>query len=216
MLQAEDAIRWMQQQGVPMGPKTVALDLATGCGIFGHQLAKRGCEVTFSDHHYSLRDWMLLLNYDFVVHKIGEEPLSNLGRFDLVLCSNLIEHLPNLDAFLDEIPTILNPGGMMYLSWTNWFSPWGGHDFSPWHYFGTRLGPWIYDLIHGKGKRNHFPYAGLWPTHIGNTLHKIASNPKLKIVTVAPRYYTEHAWLMKIPILREFLTWNCAVLIQRV
>lgn len=214
-LQATDAIQWMQRQGVPMGHETSVLDVATGCGIFGHQFAQRGCRVVFSDHHYSLRDWMKEFDYDFEVHNVGEEPLSKLGRFDLVLCSNLIEHLPNLDAFIDEIPSVLKPGGAMYLSWTNWFSPWGGHDFSPWHYFGTYLGPRIYDLIHGKGMRDHFPYAGLWPTHIGSTLRKIAKHPKLKVVAVAPRYYTEHAWLMKIPILREFLAWNCAVLIQR-
>lgn len=213
-LQATDAIKWMQRQGVPMGPNTRVLDLATGCGIFGHRFAMRGCQVVFSDHHYSLRDWMT--GYDFRVLKIGEEPMSRLGQFDLVLCSNLIEHLPNLDAFITEIPSVLNPGGALYLSWTNWLSPWGGHDFSPWHYFGTYLGPRIYDLIHGKGKRDHFPYAGLWPTHIGSTLRKIAKHPNLKVVAVAPRYYTEHAWMMKIPILREFLAWNCAMLIQRV
>lgn len=214
-LQADDAIRWIRQNGISMLPTSTALDLATGCGIFGHRLAIYGVKVTFSDHHYSLREWMKDRNYNFQVLKIGEEPLAKLGKFDLVICSNLIEHLPDLDAFIAEIPSVLNSGGILYLSWTNWFSPWGGHDFSPWHYFGTYLGPRIYDLIHGKSKRDHFPYAGLWPTHIGSTLRKIAKQPRLKVIAIAPRYYTEYAWLMKIPILREFLAWNCAILIQK-
>lgn len=213
-LQAIEAVRWMQRNGVPMGPKTRVLDLGCGHGLFGMQFVKRGCLVTFSDHHHSLRPG--LTGTYFRILKVGEEPLSKLGQFDLVLCSNLIEHLPNSEAFVDEIPSVLTYGGVMFLSWTNWWSPWGGHDFSPWHYFGTKLGPNIYDRIHGPGKRGHFPYAGLWPTHIGTVLRQIRRQPELKIVAVAPRYYTEHAWIMRIPILREFLAWNCAILIQRI
>lgn len=212
-LQAKDAIRWMWENGVHIEPGTSALDLATGCGIFGNRLERLGCTVVFSDHHYSLREWMK--GRDFRILAVGKDPLSMLGQFDLVICSNLIEHLPNLDAFIEEIHSVLKPGGRMYLSWTNWLSPWGGHDFSPFHYLGTRLGPWVYDLIHGKGKRGHFPYAGLWPTHIGSTLRKIRRQSKLEIEAVAPRYYTEFHWLMKIPIVREFLAWNCAVIIRR-
>jgi hypothetical protein len=32
---------------------------------------------------------------------------------------------------------------------------------------------------------------------------------------MAPRYYTELSFLMHIPVLREFLAWNCAMLIGR-
>jgi hypothetical protein len=35
------------------------------------------------------------------------------------------------------------------------------------------------------------------------------------VVRVVPRYYSELSFIMLIPLLREFLAWNCAVLIQR-
>jgi len=43
----------------------------------------------------------------------------------------------------------------------------------------------------------------------------IADNKELQVISVAPRYYTELGFLMHIPIVREFLAWNCAILIGR-
>ncbi len=213
-LQATDALRWINSHH-PIRQHDEALDLACGCGIFGDELRKMaGCRVLFSDHHPSLRDY-LVPGADFRVLSIGNEPISNLGQFDLVLTSNILEHLPDGAAFIREAHTALKVGGVMYLSWTNWFSPWGGHDFSPLHYLGPRLGPWIYDRLR-PGRRQHFPFAGLWPTHIGRTIGLIRQNPNLRIIAIAPRYYTEFAFLMKIPVLREFLAWNCAILVERI
>ncbi len=35
----------------------------------------------------------------------------------------------------------------------------------------------------------------------------------LRIERLAPRYYSEFAFLVHLPVAREFLTWNCAMLI---
>ena len=48
-LQAQDAIRWIEQSGVALGEKTSALDLGCGHGVFGAELMKKGCKVTFAD-----------------------------------------------------------------------------------------------------------------------------------------------------------------------
>jgi 2-polyprenyl-3-methyl-5-hydroxy-6-metoxy-1,4-benzoquinol methylase len=48
-LQAEDAVRWIEQSGVKLDSNTRALDLGCGHGVFGRQLAQRGCQVTFAD-----------------------------------------------------------------------------------------------------------------------------------------------------------------------
>jgi len=37
----------------------------------------------------------------------------------------------------------------------------------------------------------------------------------VEIRCLAPRYYPELAWVMRLPGLREFLAWNCAVLLAR-
>jgi hypothetical protein len=59
------------------------------------------------------------------------------------------------------------------------------------------------------------PFENLFPTYIGQTLRAIRRQPNLRVVRVVPRYYTEFGFLMRIPIVREFLAWNCAVLIER-
>jgi 2-polyprenyl-3-methyl-5-hydroxy-6-metoxy-1,4-benzoquinol methylase len=48
-LQANDAVRWIEQSGVRLGTATRALDLGCGHGVFGSRLAQRGCQVTFAD-----------------------------------------------------------------------------------------------------------------------------------------------------------------------
>ena len=50
--------------------------------------------------------------------------------------------------------------------------------------------------------------------YLGETLRWIQAQPGLRVVRAAPRYYTELAFLLKIPVLREFLAWNCALLIE--
>jgi SAM-dependent methyltransferase len=212
LMQAEDALRWMEASGVKLGPGTRVLDLGCGHGVFGAQFAKRGCLVTFSDTKEYLRPD--LRGMPFRIHEVGTEDLGDLGQYDLVLFSNVFEHLARPEVFLREMHKVLAPGGVMFLSWTNWLSPWGGHDFSPFHYLGPRLGPKVFDFLR-PGKRVHHPFAGLYPTYIGRTLREIGRLPGLEVWKVAPRYYTEFAWLMRIPVVREFLAWNCAMLIRR-
>jgi hypothetical protein len=72
----------------------------------------------------------------------------------------------------------------------------------------------IYDKFVGR-KRFHTPFVNLYPTYIGSILRVIRRDPHLRIVAIAPRYYTEFAFLLRIPGLREFLAWNCALLIGK-
>jgi SAM-dependent methyltransferase len=212
LLQAQDAIRWIEQSGVALGPRTRALDLGCGHGVFGAQLAKRGCPVTFADEtNYLLPE---IASAPYRRFNIDRDDLASLGEYDLVVCSNVFEHLTKPNQFLDSIHRILSPQGKLYLSWTNWLSPWGGHDFAPLHYLGPRRGQWLYDKLI-KRHRNHTIYENLFPTYIGQVMRRIRRSPSLTIRRAAPRYYTEFAFLIHLPILREFLSWNCALLIER-
>ncbi len=211
-MQAADAIKWLRGKGVKIGPGVKTMDLGCGHGIFGAELLKNGCDTTFSDEQNFLLPEIKAAK--FLRFNIDREDLDELGQYDLVICSNVLEHLSKPAPFLESIQKVLLPGGRFYLSWTNWLSPWGGHEFSPFHYLGPKLGPRAFDAIVGR-KRFHTPYVNLFPTSIGAVLAKIRNNPQLQIETMAPRYYPELAWTMRIPGLREFLTWNSALLIKR-
>jgi 2-polyprenyl-3-methyl-5-hydroxy-6-metoxy-1,4-benzoquinol methylase len=211
-LQAQDAIRWIEESGVELSGWTEALDLGAGHGVFGAELLKKGCQVTFADETNSLpaelrRERFQQINLDC-------DDVRKLGTYDLVICSNVLEHLAKPFEFINAIEHLLKPAGRFYLSWTNWLSPWGGHEFSPFHYLGAKRGHLVHDKL-TRRQRLHTPSVNLFPTYIGRTLRKIRKHPRLRLVRAAPRYYPEFSFIVRMPLLREFLTWNCSTLIAR-
>ena len=210
LLQARDAIRWLQQSGVALGPQVRALDLGCGHGVFGAELVKLGCPVTFADEENFLLPEISQAPFRKI--NIDRDDLATLGKYDLVICSNVFEHLAKPSQFLDSVDKILAPGGRLYLSWTNWLSPWGGHDFAPFHYLGPGFGQWLFDKL-VRRPRKHIAFQNLYPTYIGAVLRHIRQTPDLLILRAAPRYYTELSFLLAVPVAREFLAWNCALLV---
>lgn len=211
-LQAEDAIDWLRRHGAAIGPGSKVLDLGCGSGVFGRALQAEGCEVLFADSANWLPDDAAPAAFRPI--DIDHDDLRDLGTFDLVICSNVLEHLRDPDRLIASLGLLLRPGGCVYLSWTNWLSPWGGHDFSPFHYLGPRLGPRLFDRLVGR-PRALKPFENLFPTHIGRTLRLIRTQADLGVRRVVPRYYTELGFIMRIPWVREFLAWNCVILLEK-
>ncbi len=131
-----------------------------------------------------------------------------------VVCSNLLEHTADTKGVLDEIGRVLRPGGWAYVSWTNWYSPWGGHDMTPWHLLGPRLGPKLYERRHGPPRKNRFG-EGLFPVHIGPTLRLVRALPELDMEGAEPRYWPWARAILKVPGLREVASWNCVLRLRR-
>lgn len=159
------------------------------------------------------------------LHLAGPPPpgalLGDAGRLpfpdaslDGVFCSNLLEHARDTAAVIAELARVLRPGGWGYLSWTNWYSPWGGHDMTPYQYLGPRLGPRLYERRHGPPRKNRFDEA-LFAVHIGPTLRLFEAQPAVRVDRVEPRYWPWAAPVTKVPGLREVLTWNCVIRFHR-
>ena len=212
LLQAQDAIRWMEKLGVRFAPGVRVLDLGCGHGVFGAELLKAGCDVTFADESNTLLPG--LQQNQFRQINVDRDDLATLGVYDVVVCSNVLEHLAKPFRFIAGMSVLLRERGNFYLSWTNWLSPWGGHDFSPFHYLGPKTGHRVYDKIY-KRRRIHTPFETLYPTYIGSVLRAIRQQTTLRLIKVAPRYYPEFSWLMRLPGLRELLAWNCAMLLRK-
>ena len=145
--------------GVAFSADTTVLDLGCGHGVFGGLLARRNCQVTFADESNGLLPE--LCGSRFLKINIDKDDLSTLGQYDVVICSNVYEHLSRPDFFLDNVAKILKPKGKLFLSWTNWLSIWGGHEFSPFHYLGSRRGHLIYDKI-AKNPRRSTPLTKIF------------------------------------------------------
>lgn len=95
------------------------LDVGTGRGRFGIHMAKQGCEVAAVDINpdmievaeaAALREGV---EDRFSVRKGDAEQLGDVtdGNFDLVMCMELFDHLPNLDRALASMRSVVKPGG---------------------------------------------------------------------------------------------------------
>ncbi len=136
------------------------------------------------------------------------------ATFDGVYCSNMLEHTPDVRPVLAELTRVLRPGGWAWISWTNWYSPWGGHEIVPFHLLGPQLGLRVWRRLFGEPRKN-VPGVGLWPTHIGDTILAVNRQPGLRLGDAHPRYYPTQRWVLSLPGLRELLTWNCVLEVER-
>ena len=53
------------------------------------------------------------------------------GGADICVSSNVLEHVRDPNGLIEEMVRATRPGGLIYLSFTNWFSPWGGQRCRP-------------------------------------------------------------------------------------
>jgi len=190
------------------------LDLGCGPGHYTRALRHAGARVMPVD----LDPEELLLPGgppgNAVVADGGRLPVP-AAVFDGILCSNMLEHTPAPGAVLDEVARVVRPGGWAWLSWTNWYSPWGGHDLTPWHYLGARLGPAAQRRLVGRPLK-HEPGRNLFPLHIGQMLRMVDAHAGLRLVDATPRYWPSQRWMLRVPGVREVAAWNCVLVIERV
>jgi len=138
------------------------------------------------------------------------------GGADVAFCANVLEHVPDPMGLIEEMIRVTRPGGLVYLSFTNWYSPWGGHEMSPWHYLGAGYAERRYVRRHRREPK-HECGVNLFPVHIGPVLRAIRARPDVEIVEARPRYYPR--WcrsLVRLPGLREVTTWNLMLIMRRV
>ena len=58
----------------------------------------------------------------------GEELPIRTGSVDVCYSSNVLEHVAEPWRFAGETVRVTRPGGTVFLSFTSWLSPWGGHE----------------------------------------------------------------------------------------
>ncbi|WP_051223750.1 class I SAM-dependent methyltransferase [Conexibacter woesei] len=212
-LLAAYAVEDLDKHHGPLTGQTLA-DLGCGPGYYTDAFRSFGATVIPIDNSTDELELGGTPPEGYVLGDAGNLPLED-SSIDGVFCSNMLEHTPSAVPILTEIERVLKPGGWAYISWTNWYSPWGGHLMVPYHYLGPKLGPKLYVKRHGKPDK-HMYGETLWARHIGTTLRETRERPHLRITDVEPRYWPWAKPVMKVPGLRELVAWNCVIRVEKV
>lgn len=198
---------------VPIAGRTV-LDIGGGAGYLTREFRSRGANC-----------YLLELDTDELTAQ-GEPPEGAVladgywlpvrdGGADVCVSSNVLEHVADPRGLIEEMLRATKPGGVIYLSFTNWYSPWGGHEMSPWHYLGAGQAERRYVRKHGQPPKNRVG-SSLFRVHVGPVLKMMRARTDVEVLTARPRYYP--GWcraLLYLPGLREVVTWNLLLILRR-
>jgi hypothetical protein len=115
----------------------------------------------------------------------------------------------------DEMVRVTRPGGITFVSYTVWYGPWGGHETAPWHYLGGRRARERYRRRHGHEPKNRFGES-LFPVTVKAGFDWARHQTEADVLGIIPRYNPRFAhWLTRVPVVRELVTWNLVIVLQR-
>jgi SAM-dependent methyltransferase len=209
---ADDTLALVEEQMPVAGTRVV--DIGGGSGYFSRAFRRAGAESVLVEPSW---EWMGVSGRGLGSGVVGDGrtlPLSD-AAFDISFSSNVLEHVRDPEAFLDEMVRVVRPDGLVFLSFTNWLSPFGGHATAPWHYLGGEWSARRYERKHGRPPKNRYG-TNLFALHIGDVLALVRARPDVDVIDAYPRYYPR--WtrpLLKVPGLREVATWNLAIVLRR-
>jgi SAM-dependent methyltransferase len=137
------------------------------------------------------------------------------GSVDICYSSNVLEHVAEPGAMLAEMVRVTKPGGTVFVSFTPWFSPWGGHETAPWHYLGGRFARRRFRRKHGHEPKNRFGES-LFAVTVGGALRWASNCENASLVRALPRYHPWWAtWIVHVPLLREIASWNLVMVLEK-
>jgi SAM-dependent methyltransferase len=137
------------------------------------------------------------------------------GAFDLVYSSNVAEHVPDPWAMGDEMVRVARSGAVIFYSYTLWYGPWGGHETAPWHFVSGDYAARRYAKSHGKPPKNQYG-TSLFPVTMRQGIRWARTQPDAEVIDIIPRYLPSSMfWLRAVPVVRELVTWNVALILRK-
>ena len=111
---------------------------------------------------------------------------------------------------------VTRPGGIVFLSYTVWYGPWGGHETAPWHYLGGAPGP---PALRAQARPRAQEQVRRVPVRGDRRAPACAGrdgSERGEVVDLTPRYnpWWSH-WLLRVPCVREVVTWNLVIVLRK-
>jgi len=129
--------------------------------------------------------------------------------------SNVLEHVPDPWVMVDEMLRVTRAGGTVFVSYTVWYGPWGGHETAPWHYLGGARARRRYRRRHGREPKNRYGES-LFPVTVRAGVAWARSQRSADVLDLAARYNPWWSqWLLRVPLLREVVTWNLVIVLRK-
>jgi 2-polyprenyl-3-methyl-5-hydroxy-6-metoxy-1,4-benzoquinol methylase len=102
---------------VPDGARV--LDVGAGEGAFAEDLQRRGCKVVALEVDPGRAEAARARGLEVAVKDMETADLSDLGKFDVIVCADVLEHLTDPAAALARLKAALAPGGRILASIPN-------------------------------------------------------------------------------------------------
>lgn len=113
--------------------------LDIGCGDGGVLLhfLERGCKATGIELDLQKSEFAKSFLSEYI--KSGQAEVINqniyeektlqeyMGKFDLIILKDVIEHIPDQEKFIPYLKKFLKPSGRVYFGFPPWYMPHGGH-----------------------------------------------------------------------------------------
>ena len=190
------------------------LDVGGGPGYFRDVFSAAGATYIGLDTDVGELSGLGVIPEGTVIGSGMQLPFAD-GCFDVCYSSNVLEHVPEPWRMADEMARVTRPGGLVFLSWTVWWGPWGGHETAPWHYLGGARARRRYRRRHGREPKNRFGES-LFAVTVRDGLAWARTQEVVEVVGIHPRYNPGWSWwLLRVPLLREFVTWNLVLVLRR-
>lgn len=209
---AADSVQQLSQY-VDLAGRTV-LDVGGGPGYFRDAFVAAGARYVGLDNDPGELRASDAVAAGSVVGDGMRLPVADCS-VDVCYSSNVLEHVPRPWRMADEMVRVTRPGGVVFLSYTLWFGPWGGHETAPWHYLGGRRARDHYRRTRGREPKNRYGES-LFPVTLAAGRAWAARQGRAEVVAVVPRYNPRGSyWLSRVPGLREVVTWNVAIVLVK-
>jgi SAM-dependent methyltransferase len=211
-LLADDSVR--QVGGYTELAGRTVLDVGGGPGYFA--AAFRGAGATYLGLDPDVGDFSAAgESVSGMVRGSGTALPVRSSAVDVCFSSNVLEHVSEPARMLDEMARVTRPGGVLFVSFTPWLSPWGGHETSPWHWLGGERARQRYQRRMGRPPKNRFRET-LFPVSISDTLRWARANRDVEVLDALPRYHPWWGqWIIRVPGAREIAAWNFLLVLRR-
>lgn len=207
---AEDSARMLASYTSLEG--ATLLDVGGGPGYFADAFTRAGATYFSIDVDSDLADESGRSRR--VVGTGAQLPFRD-DAFDVVYSSNVLEHVAEPWTVAEEMLRVLRPGGLAFISYTVWFGPWGGHETAPWHFLGGHRARRRYRRRFGTEPKNRFGES-LFAVTVSDGMRWAARQHPMEVIDLTARYNPRWAhFLLRIPLVREVLTWNLAIVVRK-